>query len=59
MDWIKKTTLIVSIVLVSGFLIYATSTESKNKITHEGTARYFPTSIDFAGEQAPLQISNY
>ena len=58
MDWIKKTTLIVSIVLVSGFLIYATSTESKNKITHEGTARYFPTSIDFAGEQAPLQITD-
>jgi len=58
MDWIKKTTLIVSIVLVSGFLIYATSTESKNKITHEGTARYFPTSIDFSGEQAPLQITD-
>jgi len=57
MNWIKKTALIASIVFASGLLIYATSTESKNKITHEGTARYFPTSIDFAGEQAPLQIS--
>ena len=58
MNWIKKTALIVSIVLVSGLLIYATSTESKNKITREGTARYFPTSIDFAGEKAPLQITD-
>lgn len=58
MNWIKKIAIIASIVLGSGLLIYATSTESKNKITHEGTARYFPTSIDFAGEQTPLQISD-
>lgn len=58
MNWIKKTSIIASIVLVSGVLIYGTSTETKNKITHEGTAQFFPTSIDFAGEQAPLQISD-
>lgn len=58
MNRIKKISIIASIVLASGLLIYATSTESKNKITHEGTARYFPSSIDFAGEQAPLQITD-
>ena len=58
MNWIKKTSIIASIVLVSGVLIYGTSTETKNKITHEGTTQFFPTSIDFAGEQAPLQISD-
>ena len=58
MNWIKKTMLIAALVIASGALIYGTSTETKNKITHEGTARFFPTSIDFAGEAAPLQISD-
>lgn len=58
MNRIKKTSFIALIILGSGLLIYATSTESKNKITHEGTARFFPTSVDFAGEQTPLQISD-
>lgn len=58
MNWIKKTGIIASIILGSGLLIYATSTETKNKITKEGTAQYFPVSIDFAGEQTPLQISD-
>ena len=58
MDWMKKASLITAIVFASGLLIYATSTESKNKITKEGTSQYFPTSIDFAGEQAPLQITD-
>jgi len=58
MNWIKKTMLLATIVMASGALIYGTSTETKNKITHEGTARFFPISIDFAGEPAPLQISD-
>jgi hypothetical protein len=58
MNLIKKTGIIASIVLASGVLIYATSTETKNKITHEGSAQYFPVSTDFAGEQTPLQISD-
>jgi membrane-bound lytic murein transglycosylase D len=58
MDWIKKASVISAVVFVSGLLIYATSTETKNKITKEGTSQYFPTSIDFAGEQAPLQITD-
>lgn len=58
MNWIKKTTIIASIALLSGAFIYSTSTENKNKIIHEGTSQFFPTSIDFAGEEAPLQISD-
>jgi hypothetical protein len=58
MNGIKKASIITAIVFASGLLIYATSTETKNKITKEGTSQYFPTSIDFAGEQAPLQITD-
>ena len=58
MNLIKKIGIIASIVLASGVLIYATSTETKNKITHEDSAQYFPVSTDFAGEQTPLQISD-
>lgn len=58
MNWIKKASIISAIVFASGLLIYATSTETKNRITKEGTSQYFPTSIDFAGEQAPLQITD-
>ena len=58
MNGIKKASIITAIVFASGLLIYATSTETKNKITKEGTPQYFPTSIDFAGEQAPLQITD-
>jgi len=54
----KKTGILVLVVLISVIMIYATSTQTKNKITHEGTAQYFPVSIDFAGEQTPLQISD-
>lgn len=46
------------IVLVSGIFIYATSGEQKQKQLHEGTSQYFPTEVDFAGEKAPLQISD-
>ncbi len=58
MNWIKKASIISAIVFASGLLIYATSTETKNRITKEGTSQYFPTSIDFAGEEAPLQITD-
>ncbi len=58
MNWMKKTAVIGAVVLVSGALVYGVSTEEKNKITHEGSAMFFPTSIDFAGEEAPLQITD-
>lgn len=56
MNWIKKSGIITSIVIVSGISIFAISNDNKNKITHEGTAYYFPTAVDFAGESTPLNI---
>jgi hypothetical protein len=58
MNWIKKAGIITSIIIVSGISIFAISNENKNKITHEGTAYYFPTSVDFAGENTPLNIAD-
>ncbi|WP_298115392.1 lytic transglycosylase domain-containing protein [Flavobacterium sp.] len=46
------------LVLVSGVFIYATSGEQKDKQFKVGTAQYFPTEVDFAGEKAPLQIAD-
>lgn len=46
------------LVLVSGAFIYATSGTQKEKQLKEGTSQYFPTSVDFAGENAPLQIAD-
>jgi membrane-bound lytic murein transglycosylase D len=58
MNRIKRIALIATVVMVSGAFVYGISTENKNKITHEGTTLFFPTSIDFAGEIAPLQIND-
>ena len=58
MNWIKKIGIITSIIIVSGISIFAISNENKNKITHEGTAYYFPTAVDFAGENTPLNIAD-
>ena len=56
MNSIKKAGLITAIIVVSGISIFAISNENKNKITHEGTANYFPIAADFAGEKTPLNI---
>ena len=58
MNRIKKAGIISSIIIVSGISIFAISNENKNKITHEGTAYYFPTAVDFAGENTPLNIAD-
>ena len=58
MNWFKKAGIITSIIIVSGISIFAISNENKNKITHEGTAYYFPTAVDFAGENTPLNIAD-
>jgi len=56
MNWIKKGALLLLIITLCGLLIFAISNEDKNKITHEGTTFYFPTEVDFAGENMPLEI---
>ena len=48
----------IGVILVSGILVFGTYGDSKDKLLHEGTAMYFPTEIDFAGETAPLQITD-
>ena len=58
MNWIKKTSLVVSLLIIGGISIFAISNDNKNKITHEGTPNYFPSSIDFAGENTPLNVSD-
>ncbi|NNT72098.1 lytic transglycosylase domain-containing protein [Flavobacterium sp. IMCC34852] len=49
---------VVTIVMLSGVLVFGTSGDNKEKRIHEGTAMYFPEEVDFAGEKAPLQITD-
>ena len=46
------------LVIASGLFVFALSGDEKKKILHEGTSQYFPVSVDFAGEKAPLQIAD-
>lgn len=46
------------LVFLSALFVFALSNDDKKKLLHEGTAQYFPTAIDFAGEKAPLQIAD-
>jgi membrane-bound lytic murein transglycosylase D len=58
MNWIKKTGIIASLIIIGGISIFAISNDNKNKVTHEGTPNYFPTTVDFAGENTPLNVSD-
>ena len=49
---------VVTVVLLSGILVFGISGDNKEKLLREGTAMYFPTEVDFAGEKAPLQITD-
>jgi hypothetical protein len=46
------------VVLISGMMIFGIAGDNKDKLLREGTPMYFPTAVDFAGESAPLQISD-
>lgn len=48
----------IGVIIMSGILIFGVSGDSKDKLLHEGTAMYFPENIDFAGETAPLTITD-
>ena len=58
MKKIQVLSIISLLVFVSGLLMFALSGDEKKKLLHEGTSQYFPTSVDFAGEKTPLQISD-
>lgn len=49
---------ILIVILVSGILVFGISGDNKAKVLREGTPLYFPATVDFAGEAAPLQISD-
>jgi hypothetical protein len=54
----KALLLTFAVVLISGILVFGIAGDNKDKLMHEGTAMFFPESIDFAGESAPLQITD-
>ena len=49
---------IALVVIASSLLMYATSDNNRKKMSQEGTGMYFPPMVDFAGEKAPLHISD-
>jgi len=57
MELIKRTGLMVSMILFGGMLMHTVDSRKADakEITKE---RYFPSKIDFAGESAPLNISD-
>ncbi|OYU84700.1 MAG: murein transglycosylase [Flavobacterium sp. BFFFF2] len=54
----KKLLFIVGIIAVSGLFIRALIPNSYKSEMRVGTANYFPESIDFSEEKAPLQITD-
>ena len=48
----------LAIILISGVFVFGIAGDNKDKAMHEGTAMFFPETIDFAGEAAPLQITD-
>ena len=53
---LKKCIKIVSVLITSGFLIYAVSNPNKKNTTNPKTDYVFPEKADFCGEEAPLKI---
>lgn len=58
MDLVKRTSLVVGVVLLSGILVNGVSTDKIKKDEIGVVERHFPVAIDFAGEAAPLHISD-
>ena len=57
MEWIRKTGVVASMVLVSTLLVH-TATNKPAETKEAANGSYFPAEIDFAGEKAPLQLSD-
>lgn len=57
MEWIRKTGVIASMVLVSGVLVHTATSKQANEQT-VAKIHYFPAEIDFAGEKTPLQVAD-
>lgn len=48
----------LGIILISGLFIFAIFGTKKEETLREGTAFYFPTEVNFAGEKTPLEIAD-
>lgn len=58
MKRIQQAVLVAVVICISALMINAVPEQTKKEVLQEGTANYFPVAVDFAGEQAPLQISD-
>ncbi len=54
----KNIGVVALVALVCCALVFAVTDKGGNTVTREGSSRYYPVSIDFAGEAVPLQISD-
>jgi membrane-bound lytic murein transglycosylase D len=54
----SKVPVILMVIALASFFVFALTGDSKNKALREGTAMYFPIAIDFAGEETPLKIAD-
>jgi hypothetical protein len=55
---IRKSILLIGIVLISGLFIFASKLELPSNWIARFNPNYFPAKIDFAGEAVPLQIAD-
>ena len=55
---IRKSVLLIGIVLISGLFIFASKLEFPANWIARFNPNYFPAQIDFAGERVPLQIAD-
>ncbi|MES2485090.1 MAG: lytic transglycosylase domain-containing protein [Bacteroidota bacterium] len=58
MEWTKKSGLILSAMLVGGAVVHTTYKNQKPEPQQVNISNYFPAEIDFAGEKAPLNITD-
>ncbi|MFP9113589.1 lytic transglycosylase domain-containing protein [Flavobacterium sp. RHBU_3] len=59
MEWIKNTGIAASLVLLGGVAVNTTYNKKQDSVSAIAeNKRAFPSQIDFAGEQAPLNISD-
>lgn len=58
MKIVKRVVIFLGIAAICTTSFFGISTQAKSELLHEGTKRYFPVSADFAGEAAPLNVSD-
>jgi len=58
MEWAKKTGVMLSMVLFGGMIMHTIENNKRTEAKEISKERYFPSKIDFAGENAPLNIAD-